>query len=202
MASWVFPKGHRIRIAVSNALWPMMWPTPYPMTTTLVTGGMGGTGASRIVLPRVPARGATASAFARPEPVEKPAGITEGAGAWPGEWTVAHDDAHRHTTVIWKGHTAVSYPWGRFDHSERLTYDIDDAHPDGASVQGDSNYDQEAHGHLLTWRARNAAKSVTSRPATSCPSERYTTLSGGCVRRHPGLLAGDRLPRERLPISG
>jgi putative CocE/NonD family hydrolase len=26
LAAWVFPKGHRVRIAVSNALWPMMWP--------------------------------------------------------------------------------------------------------------------------------------------------------------------------------
>src|SRR5215213_4329753 len=27
--SWVFPKGHRIRAAVGNAQWPMLWPTPY-----------------------------------------------------------------------------------------------------------------------------------------------------------------------------
>jgi predicted acyl esterase len=160
LASWVFPKGHRIRVAVSNALWPMMWPTPDPMTTTLVMGGADGTGsaaASRIVLPRVPVHGATVAAsvaFAALEPVEKPAGITEGAGAWPGEWTVAHDDAHRHTTVIWKGHTTVVYPWGRFHHSERLTYDIDDAHPDTARVRGDSDYDQETQGHVLTWRGR------------------------------------------------
>ena len=26
--SWVFPKGHRLRLAVSNAQWPMIWPTP------------------------------------------------------------------------------------------------------------------------------------------------------------------------------
>ena len=37
--SWVFPKGHRIRVAVNNAQWPMIWPTPYPMTTTLAIGG-------------------------------------------------------------------------------------------------------------------------------------------------------------------
>ena len=151
LASWVFPKGHRIRVAVSNALWPMMWPTPDPMTTTLMTGG---TDASRIVLPRIPVHGATAPAFPVPDVVEAPAEITEGASAWPGEWTIARDDAHLHTTVIWKGHTAVSYPWGRFGHSELLTYDIDDAHPETARVRGESDYDQVAHGHLLTWRGR------------------------------------------------
>jgi uncharacterized protein len=51
LASWVFPKGHRVRISISNALWPMLWPTPYPMTTSLA---MGGGEASRVILPRTP----------------------------------------------------------------------------------------------------------------------------------------------------
>ena len=35
LSSWIWSRGHRIRVAVSNAQWPMHWPTPYPMTTTL-----------------------------------------------------------------------------------------------------------------------------------------------------------------------
>jgi hypothetical protein len=154
LASWVFPKGHRIRVAISNALWPMNWPTPYPMTTSLM---LGGDAASRIVLPRVPVHGPAAPAFAAPEPIEEPPGI-EGIGgggaAWPGEWTVLRDEGKQRSTVIWKGTTAVSYPWGRFDHSEKLTYDIDDAHPDVARVQGDSEYIQAVKDHVLTWRGR------------------------------------------------
>ena len=49
--SWVFPKGHRMRLAVSNAQWPMFWPTPWPMTTTLHLGGSDGT---KLLLPVVP----------------------------------------------------------------------------------------------------------------------------------------------------
>jgi predicted acyl esterase len=154
LASWVFPKGHRIRVAISNALWPMNWPTPYPMTTSVM---LGGDSASRIVLPRVPLHGPTAPAFAAPEPIEAPQGITGiggGGAAWPGEWTVLRDEARQRSTVTWKGTTAVSYPWGRFDHSEKLTYDIDDAHPDLAHVQGDSEYNQAVKNHVLTWRGR------------------------------------------------
>jgi len=47
--SWVFPKGHRIRLSISNAQWPMFWPTPYPVTTTLLLGEQ-----TRLVLPVVP----------------------------------------------------------------------------------------------------------------------------------------------------
>jgi uncharacterized protein len=154
LASWVFPKGHRIRVAVSNALWPMNWPTPYPMTTSVL---LGGDSASRIVLPRLPVHGQAAPAFAAPEPIEAPQGITGiggGGAAWPGEWTVLRDEARQRSTVTWKGTTAVSYPWGRFDHSEKLTYDIDDAHPDVARVQGDSEYIQAVKDHVLTWRGR------------------------------------------------
>jgi uncharacterized protein len=68
LTSWVFPKGHRIRVAISNALWPMMLPTPYSMTTSLELGGSDG---SRIVLPVVPGHGVAPPAFSPPEPSEQ-----------------------------------------------------------------------------------------------------------------------------------
>ena len=49
--SWVFPKGHLIRLAINNAQWPMIWPTPYSMTTSLSLCGKNPT---RLVLPVVP----------------------------------------------------------------------------------------------------------------------------------------------------
>jgi predicted acyl esterase len=151
LASWVFPKGHRLRIAVSNSLWPMLWPTPYSMTTSLL---MGGGEPSRLVVPRVPVHGVEAPAFGLPEPMEEPAGITAGHAPWPGDWTVLRDAANQRSTVIWQGTSTASYPWGPFDHLERLTYEIDDAHPETARVQGDSEYNQTVSGHVLTWRGR------------------------------------------------
>jgi hypothetical protein len=150
LASWVFPVGHRIRIAVSNALWPMNWPTPYPLTTSIAFGGKA---PSLVTLPRVALHGLAPPPFAAPEPIEKPADIEQiGAGAWPGSWTVLRDEVNQRSTVTWQGTAAVSYPWGRFDHSERLIYEIDDAHPELASVQGDSEYIQIVKNHILTWR--------------------------------------------------
>ena len=152
LASWVFPKGHRIRVAVSNALWPMNWPTPYPLTTSLA---FGHSTPSVVSLPRVTVHGAAPPRFAAPEPIEKPASIESiGSGAWPGSWTVLRDEVSQRSTVTWQGTAAVSYPSGRFDHSERLIYEIDDAHPELASVQGDSEYIQIVKNHVLTWRGQ------------------------------------------------
>ena len=60
--SWIFEYGHRIRVAVSNALFPMYWPTPEPMTTKLALGGEGGSGLTLPVMP--PAEPGAAAAAA------------------------------------------------------------------------------------------------------------------------------------------
>ncbi len=110
LTSWVFPKGHRIRVAVSNALWPMMLPTPYAMTTSLELGGSDG---SRVVLPVVPEHGVTPPAFSPPEPSEERTDIKAEGFPWPGEWTVERDEARHKTTVHWKGQESAEYPWGK-----------------------------------------------------------------------------------------
>ena len=33
-----FPPGHRIRVAISTAYWPLAWPPPEPVTLTVFTG--------------------------------------------------------------------------------------------------------------------------------------------------------------------
>jgi len=60
--TWTFRPGHRVRLAVSNAQFPMLWPTPFAMTTTLDTGGD-----AALRLPLVPAPG-PAPDLAVPEP--------------------------------------------------------------------------------------------------------------------------------------
>ena len=66
--SWVFPKGHRVRLAVSNALWPMIWPTPYAMTTQL---SLGGTDGSRLVLPVIPREARPGARLRRPGALDR-----------------------------------------------------------------------------------------------------------------------------------
>ena len=37
-AAYSFAKGHRIRVAVSTTYWPLIWPSPEPVTLTLARG--------------------------------------------------------------------------------------------------------------------------------------------------------------------
>jgi len=149
LTSWVFPKGHRIRVAISNALWPMVLPTPYAMTTSLELGGSDG---SRVVLPVVPVNGAAPTPFSPPQPSEERADIKSEGFPWPGEWTVERDEAHQKTTVHWKGKDGYEFPWGKQTDYEKLTYDADDAHPEISSVKGEAESIFELKGRTLVWR--------------------------------------------------
>ena len=150
LGSWAWEAGHRIRVSVSNALWPMVWPTPYPMTTALRLGGPGG---SAVRLPIVPLHGRAAPPFGAPEPNETPPGIsTPGDYAWPGAWTLERDEANQRSTVTWHGTSAYRFPWGAYAHSETLVYRTDDAHPAISAVQGDSEGVETLADRVLTYR--------------------------------------------------
>jgi len=149
LTSWVFPKGHRIRVAISNALWPMMLPTPFAMTTSLELGGADG---SRVILPVVPVHGEAAPVFSPPQPSEERTDIKNEGFPWPGEWTVERDEAHQKTTVHWKGKDGYEYPWGTEKDSENLTYEGDDAHPETCLVRGEAESVFALKGRTLTWR--------------------------------------------------
>jgi uncharacterized protein len=149
LTSWVFTKGHRIRVAISNSLWPMVLPTPYAMTTSLELGGDSG---SRIVLPVVPLHGTPAPEFSPPEPSEERSDIKNEGFPWPGDWTVERDEAHQKTTVHWKGKDGYEYPWGTQNDFESLTYEGDDAHPETSSVRGEAESVFALRGRTLVWR--------------------------------------------------
>ena len=100
LTTWVFPKGHRIRLSVSNALWPMVLSTPYKMTTSLQLGGDNG---SRLQLPVVPVHGQAPVRVQPPQPSEHRPDIQSIGFPWPGEWRVSRDEGRLKTTVLWKG---------------------------------------------------------------------------------------------------
>jgi predicted acyl esterase len=149
LTSWVFPKGHRIRVSISNSLWPMIFPTPYAMTTSLELGRNNG---SRLVLPVVSVHGAAAPAFQASQPTEERADIRTRGEILPGEWTITRDAIHDKATVHWHGKSETEYPWGKETDYEDLTYDADDAHPEISAVQGEAKSVFELKGRVLTWQ--------------------------------------------------
>ncbi|MGH6916961.1 MAG: CocE/NonD family hydrolase C-terminal non-catalytic domain-containing protein, partial [Geminicoccaceae bacterium] len=59
--AYSFPKGHRLRVAISTAYWPLIWPSPEPVTIALQTGK------SDLTLPVRPRRREKLRPFPEPE---------------------------------------------------------------------------------------------------------------------------------------
>jgi predicted acyl esterase len=149
LATWNFPVGHRIRLSVSNALWPMIWPTPYAMTTTLHLGGANG---SRLTLPLVPASMYATPSFAPPEPSEERTDMHGEGFPWPGDWKTERDEVNAKTKVTWSGKSEETYAWGKESDFEGITYLVDDNHPEASSVQGEAEILMALKDHTLSWQ--------------------------------------------------
>ena len=133
--SWTFPKGHRIRLSVNNAQWPMIWPTPDPMTTQLRLGGPDPT---RVVLPVVPHEDRPRPHFLPPADDPQPQGyrtVSEGTSSGYSEIaTVERDVPGAATRVVAGNASRNEFPWGSIAAADEIVYRAQDEHPEAASV--------------------------------------------------------------------
>ncbi len=147
--SWVFPRGHRIRIAVSNALWPMIWPTPYALETALLTGGGE---PSTLVLPSVPV---VAPAVRFPnvtEAAHMPRGVGGSDEGFPGTYTITRNVLNRATRIDWRGAGKQYFPWGEEDTTEAIVYRQADCCRAHSEVHAAAATIVRLRGRTLTWR--------------------------------------------------
>ena len=135
--SWVFPKSHRIRLAINNAQWPMLWPTPYQMTTTLVIGGVEG---ARVELPVVPPADRPVPKFELPE--EDPSlsdysSVNSGNVSGYAEIkSIQRDEQSGAAFGIATNATSFRYPWGIEHFEEQIEHRTSDLNPAETSVDG------------------------------------------------------------------
>jgi hypothetical protein len=151
--SWVFPKGHRMRFAVHNAHWPMIWPTPYPMTTSLQ---LGGPNPSRLMIPVVPHEDRPRPQFHPPATDPKLPGFGSLRDNFSGYGEIArieHDVARRATKVVAVSHQGGQYPWGTRQSDETITHETFDDHPENASVRGEYRKTVVLKDRTLVWES-------------------------------------------------
>lgn len=144
--SWVFPAGHRIRLAVSNHLWPMMWPTPHPMTMSLHVEG------SSLVMPVVPLGARSVPEFERPRKPQASGGITSEGDIHPTPWEIHRSGGT--AMAAWRGEEESRYSWGSMRSIEYLRFRVADDRPDLAAALGEGGIHVLLPGRQLQWRTR------------------------------------------------
>jgi uncharacterized protein len=189
VTSWQFPKGHRIRLAISNALWPMIWPTPYPMTTSL---NLGGEAKTRLELPLVPIEPPAHPQFAPPEKETPLAGVKSEGDTWPPQdWTETHDLITGITRVAWSGDDSTEYPWGKMKDHEQMSYEVTDSKPGVSTVHGEGSTTVELPSHTLIWSVVLDLRSDETN--FYYHFERYLTENGKPLR---ATVWEDTIPRD------
>jgi len=148
--------GHRLRVAISSSLWPVLWPSPYPATFRLHRGAAT---PSRLELPVVPAAGGVGDlpvpAF-RTEPPDlhwpmpEPLDGRGPAATDPPVWRIEEDTLDGSVTVRFHDGGEELLPDGRRLYAaESIRMTAWDADPARAELDADV---------LYRWQERDPAR--------------------------------------------
>ena len=131
--TWRFKPGHRIRLAVANAQFPMIWPSPTPGTTSLLLGGD-----TWLELPVVPVQNETSPSCVLPpaEPSDAAPFGKELDKNGPVFKSVRNEQTGDSTFL-----TTSDVTWtirdNKFQSGESYRWDVNDATPANARYQGE-----------------------------------------------------------------
>ncbi|WHM37234.1 CocE/NonD family hydrolase [Streptomyces sp. BPTC-684] len=183
-----FPPGHHVRLAVSSAYWPWIWPQADSVGFTLEPDG------SSLTLP-VRERTADAIAFEEPEQsaplgVASPESLDEPRperlvvrDVAKGEWRLEVDPRYGGTRV---------YPDGlEFTEDALETYTIDEADPQSARTRSD--WTIRLHRPELAWDV-----TITTRSEITCDAADFLT-SDEVICRDGGEVVFHRTWEKRIP---
>ena len=128
----IFPAGHRIRVALSTAYWPIAWPSPEPVQLTVFTGS------SLLKLPVRPPRAEDADLAPFGEPESSPDAVITALRPGSGSRIAEHDiGTGRRTLRIAKDFGADRFEAHglEIEGSWSETYEIDDRDPLSALIE-------------------------------------------------------------------
>ncbi|HEU4402088.1 MAG TPA: CocE/NonD family hydrolase [Candidatus Polarisedimenticolia bacterium] len=154
---WIFDRAHRIRVVVVNADWPVVWPSPHAMTTTLHCGGDR---PSHIDLPVWTGRSLPGPEFRRPPAREYP--IEAESRDTPFGWQVTRDEAGQAQTFrLERGWEITKHPAGiTAAEGQVFTARVEDRNPAAAALEVESFYRGRSRGRTVEARGEGSLRST------------------------------------------
>ena len=131
--TWRFKPGHRIRLAVSNAQFPMIWPSPTPGFTNLFSGAD-----TWLELPVVPTQNDTSPSCVLPPP--QPSDQAPFGAEAPSKGPVFESIRNEQTgdsTFTTSNDTSWTLYDNKYHSTERYRWDVNDATPANARFRGE-----------------------------------------------------------------
>ncbi len=184
--AWRFRRGHRMRVVVNNADWPVVWPSPYPMTTTLYCGGDH---PSHIELPIDSSRSLPDPGFRPPQASEAVPEVQY--EETPLVWQVTRDEASQSQTFRFeRGSRTVKHPAGiTTEDAQTMVAKVVDREPANASLEVEAWYRVNAAGRQVEARGKGVLRST--KDDFICQID--------CALRENGKAVRSRAWRDRVP---
>ena len=151
--SWIFQPGHRIRISVSNALFPAYWPSAKPVLMALGVGKDGSTLSLPVIAPQAKAAAERAAASMGSRNISIVEAEDSGTGRAESTWNgpvrsqVIRDDMARTTTL------ARGYQWADPNGEDvAVEFTVADDDPARARFVGRAFVKSRWQDHDVEWR--------------------------------------------------
>lgn len=144
--TWTFKPGHRIRLSLSNAQFPMSWPAPQLSQSRLSFGPE-----TRLELPVTPAGDGRRPDFPPPEPREERGDARWLAGGWPE--SVKTEQAGDQTRVTWKGSDSFEIEDRRYDLTQSIVWQTRRGRPADSSLVAEADRRIQLPDRVLRLRA-------------------------------------------------
>ncbi|HKV74086.1 MAG TPA: CocE/NonD family hydrolase [Gemmatimonadales bacterium] len=153
--TWTFRPGHRIRLAVTNAQFPMLWPSPRAMTTSLAVGSKS----TLVDLPIVPPSARNVPQLPPPEVRSHAPDARDRAQPEPPRNRIIHDELNGTTAV--ELFTSWAYTVGKrnITTTEHETWETTDSAPGRSRFLGEEWHRLESAGRRLDLRTRMEIRS-------------------------------------------
>ena len=159
-----FLPGHRIRLSVASAYWPVVWPSPYPADNVLYRGADT---PSRLILPTLPGGGAASGISAPPPPAFKmspPALIEIGEESVPVPvWQEIRDVIQQSVIVkVFNGDTSILPDRTRIYTSEMLEMTASERDPANVKLYNEVVYELDENGYQTRIHATGSIRSTVT----------------------------------------
>jgi uncharacterized protein len=149
--SWSFPVGHRIRLALSTALWPMFWPASSPGPVTIQ---LNGAEPSSLTLPVPPHDWGAAGGPADTQAVA----VRPGSWARPEpRWELDRRTDSAQFTWATRGSTELEF--ATMTSTQQLIFTVMGGPETEATASGEAIMNIEVPGRSLTWQTQSGLRS-------------------------------------------
>ncbi|HEU5153748.1 MAG TPA: CocE/NonD family hydrolase C-terminal non-catalytic domain-containing protein, partial [Gemmatimonadales bacterium] len=134
--TWTYRPGHRMRLSVSNAQFPMIWPTPYPMTSVVHLATAKSVLELPVIPPSVFRMGKRLADLAPPEPRQERPDVKDIDVLGVPSQVVTYDPLSGINSVQWKFGYAWTIGTTRYDNTEQEFYETNESNPAASRFLG------------------------------------------------------------------